>query len=125
MLIDTDKVVDDTYYDPETGRLFRVKELVTTTDDGYRVRSRNIAFQGMRRQATHVMFYIMMGRWPEPGMVIDHKDCKQWNTKWNNLREATQQQNIFNRYITGRHLTEQERQALYGEFAYKGEKDVV
>jgi hypothetical protein len=52
----------------------------------------NLAF----KQATHCIFYIMMHRWPRPGMFIDHIDGDVTNNRWSNLREVTPQQNRWN-----------------------------
>lgn len=92
-------MIDNLYYDEETGKLFRVKELKCTGDDNT---TNTIRFQGGMKQATHVIFFLMTGRWPEPGLMIDHKDGDPSNNRWSNLREATPKQNSQNRKSPGR-----------------------
>lgn len=98
MKIDLDDVVCDTYYDPDTGKLYRVKELVATTEyeEGF-FRARNLRFDSLTKQSTHIMYFIMTGDWPEKGMHIDHIDGDSSNNKWDNLRQVTPRQNLFNR----------------------------
>ena len=49
-----------------------------------------------KKRATHVIFYIMRGRYPMPGLVIDHIDGDPTNNRWSNLRECTVAQNMRN-----------------------------
>lgn len=89
----------DMYYDPETGKLFRIKEYKCTSNDGT---INTIYYNGSNKQATHVMFFIMTGRWPAKGILIDHKDGDPYNNNWANLREATHKQNSQNTRSRGR-----------------------
>jgi hypothetical protein len=41
------------------------------------------------RRANRVIFYMMAGRWPAPGLVVNHIDHDVTNNKWQNLRECT------------------------------------
>ncbi len=45
--------------------------------------------------AHRIIWVIMTGRWPEND--IDHEDTDGLNNRWDNLREATDSQNNFNR----------------------------
>lgn len=97
--------VGDLYYDPETGKLYRIKELKCTADDDT---TNGIRGWGRNVQATHAMFFIMTGRWPESGMIIDHIDGDSSNNRWENLREATVAQNAQNRQEPGRYIKTEE-----------------
>ena len=39
---------------------------------------------------------MMVGNWPAPGMVIDHRDRDVTNNAWSNLREVTVSENNCN-----------------------------
>ena len=88
-------MVDETTlrYEPETGKLFRVRELATSKPDGS---TNNIWFGDRQHPAARVIFRLMTGRWPHLGMVIDHIDRDPTNNKWENLREVTHAQNMRN-----------------------------
>jgi hypothetical protein len=91
---------DGFYYEPETGRLFRIEEIqVSREDNDGKVRSNRKFFLGTQRLCTHIIFFIMTGKWPT---LIDHKDTNPWNHKWENLREATKEQNRQNSQSIGR-----------------------
>lgn len=89
-------------YDPATGlfrwRLPRKKVRVgdvagRVREDGHRVICVN------RRQylASHLAWLYMTGSWPDP--EVDHRDKNPSNDAWENLREATRQQQCFNRRV--------------------------
>ncbi len=65
----------------------------TINTDGYHV----IRVDGVQYMASNLAWLYMTGEWPTN--QIDHSDLNGSNTKWNNLRLATQQQNNFNRGI--------------------------
>lgn len=130
------------FYNKETGRLYRIQEMTTTRDKGDRIAPRSITFQGKQNQATRIIFYLVMGRWPAEGMVIDHRDCDVNNNRWNNLREATYAQNMYNKTPPGRWVNADEgfvrgvskignryrvllNGILFGSFATKEEANVV
>lgn len=95
---------DDFYYEPSTGRLFKIQEIIVTeeSDHDSKVRSTRRKFNGIQRLCTHIIFFIMTSKWPEPGNLIDHKDNNPYNNEWKNLREATYTQNAHNRQSSGR-----------------------
>jgi hypothetical protein len=49
-----------------------------------------------KRKATHVIHYMMAQRWPNPGLVIDHRNRDGRDNRWANLRETTQSRNLMN-----------------------------
>jgi hypothetical protein len=50
----------------------------------------------LKKKATHVIHYMMTGRYPAPGLVIDHRSRDGRDNRWANLREVTQSQNLMN-----------------------------
>lgn len=54
-----------------------------------------IAIDGVKHKRGRLAFLYMVGRWPED--AIDHIDGDSLNDVWDNLREATIQQNNWNR----------------------------
>ena len=48
------------------------------------------------RRANRLIFFMLTGRWPLPGHVIDHRDRDPTNNRADNLREATYAQNRAN-----------------------------
>jgi hypothetical protein len=98
-------------YDPETGRLWRtdtagniVREVWTWRENPAEGRLQinpvNVPGLGVRG-ANRVIFFMMLGRWPAPGMNVDHIDRDVTNNAWNNLRECTPSQNCMNRRVPG------------------------
>jgi hypothetical protein len=92
-------------YDPAEGRLYRTDaegrvrhELSLWREDekdGFAVG--NIWLPGIgTRRANRVIFYLMAGRWPAAGMMIDHVNRDVTDSRWANLREATPSQNARN-----------------------------
>jgi hypothetical protein len=59
--------------------------------DGYRI----ITIYGERYKASRLAFALMKGRWPT--VEIDHENRVNDDDRWDNLREATLQQNSANR----------------------------
>lgn len=53
-----------------------------------------IGIKGKSYLAHRLIYFWVMGKWPK--YQIDHKDCNKTNNKWDNLREATNQQNSLN-----------------------------
>lgn len=91
-------------YDPETGAFtwkvmlaYRAKVGAVagwSGDDG-RI---TITINNTYYKAHRLAWLYMTGRWPEQD--IDHRDLDASNNRWNNLREATPAQNLWN---TGAH----------------------
>jgi 23S rRNA G2069 N7-methylase RlmK/C1962 C5-methylase RlmI len=54
-----------------------------------------VHFMGMRKPRSHVIWFKNYGVWPKG--ELDHKDGNHNNDAISNLREATRQQNNFNR----------------------------
>lgn len=92
------------FYNSGTGRLYRVTEIATSREKEGRIASKSITFHGKQRPSTHLIFFLMTGRFPTEGMVIDHKDRNPDNNEWENLREATHAQNMYNKGDPGRHV---------------------
>ena len=91
-------------YEPEEGLLWRKEpdgslREVSLVHECNKERFRTAApeFRGERIQATHIIWMLMKRRWPEPGMVMDHKDRNRRNCRWSNLRELTVGQSNMNR----------------------------
>lgn len=90
-------------YNPNTGQLWRIKEIETTKTRLYdeRIISAKINCPGnYAKVVTHVIWKIMTGSWPK--LWIDHINGIVEDMSWNNLREATPQQNAANRNSPGR-----------------------
>ena len=94
-------------YDPIEGQLWRldqygvIRREVTTwhidkVSGRYAISSIWIPGLG-GRGPNRVIFCMMSGRWPQPGMDIDHINRDVRDNRWVNLRECTRQQNIQNR----------------------------
>lgn len=60
---------------------------------GYRC----IEIDGEKLLAHRVAWLLQTGQWPT--YTIDHRDGDSRNNRWDNLREATQRENSFNRSI--------------------------
>jgi hypothetical protein len=97
-------------YSPGAGRLWSlnragmpVRELSLWRWDEARGRCviNSISIGGKSKRATHVIFRIMVGRYPGPGMVIDHRDRRPMNNAFGNLRECTIAENNLNRDCSG------------------------
>lgn len=83
----------DCRYDPETGEWTRVKtgEPIGAIDvSGYCY----FYVRGIRVWAHRAAWLYVTGVWPSD--EIDHRDRDRSNNRWDNLREATRQQNSAN-----------------------------
>ena len=97
-------------YEPSSGKLFRrlpngkIQELAVTVErqNVGRFVSSQVGFKWYRLTITHIMFMLMMKRWPRLDHVIDHRDHDVFNCRWSNLREATPSQNAYNSVSIGR-----------------------
>lgn len=87
-------------YDPNTGYFTWKVRLANATlidgdagwsnKDGYT----EIQIQGKSYRAGRLAWLYMTGKWPKD--EIDHKDLNKSNDKWENLREADRNQNLYN-----------------------------
>lgn len=64
---------------------------------------RQIMLDGTNYREHRVIWLWMTGKWPEK--LIDHKDGNGLNNAWENLREATHQQNAFNKRPSSRNTS--------------------
>lgn len=88
------------HYDPETGlftRLVSVKQgragdIAGSIDSRFYI---SISIDGKNYRAHRLAWLYMTGKFPK--RHIDHKDTIRHHNWWDNLREATNQQNQFNR----------------------------
>lgn len=84
------------HYDPDTGLLTRIKQNSIAggrEPNGY-IR---ISVQGRRYLAHRLAWLYMTGEWPKE--FIDHDDRIRDNNKWDNLFEATNQENQRNQSL--------------------------
>mgnify|MGYP001605842924 FL=1 len=95
---------DGYHYDPVQGRLFKIEEVeITGVDDcDGEVRARRRGFLGVGRLCTHFIYFMMTGKWIAEGNLIDHSNGNSLDNCWENLREATREQNTHNRGTVGR-----------------------
>jgi HNH endonuclease len=95
-------------YLPDTGQLFRREangglrplRLVKEKKAGDEVAA--ASFRGNAITVTHIAFMLIRRRWPLAGMVINHRDGKISNNRWQNLREGPQRHNAMNVQEPGR-----------------------
>jgi hypothetical protein len=84
-------------YDPETGLWLWLEGKRTGyfagSDQG---RYNRIQIDGKSYMSGRLAWFYMTGVWPLE--LIDHKNRDSHDDRWDNLREATCQQNNFNRY---------------------------
>lgn len=88
-------------YDPETGIFSRkIKTTSRASDIGVPIGSLDTKgylftrILGKYYLLHRLAWFYMTGKWPEN--EIDHKDLNKSNNKWENLREATSNQNKYN-----------------------------
>lgn len=86
-------------YEPESGKLknriyrpgCKAGTEAGTVSNGYLQVQLDMVFY----KAHRVIWLMQTGKWPEH--CIDHRDGNRLNNRWENLREATWQQNALNR----------------------------
>jgi len=71
----------------------------TVSSGGYR----SIKIDGKQYQAQNLAWLYMTGEWPAG--LVDHKDNDCGDNRWENLRLATHQQNMFNRTLNKNNKT--------------------
>lgn len=87
-------------YDPVTGQFTCIKKWCSKVMVGevvgcYATGYWKVSFLGMPYLAHILAWFYMTGEWPK--VEIDHKDRDKSNNQWGNLRQATRQQNEFNK----------------------------
>ena len=92
-------------YDRETGQLFRRGKHGVLRPAGWQNGDGAIRVDiNNRKYLVHVVIWAWMtGKWPN--QRIDHKDRCRWHNWWDNLREATQSQNLANAGISSRNTS--------------------
>lgn len=87
------------HYDPETGKFSRLTsaggahigdEPGYTHEHGYRI----ISIGTVKYRAHRLAWFYMKGEWPKED--VDHRNTIPDDNRWENLREATDQQNLQN-----------------------------
>jgi len=107
-------------YQPDSGKFFWKKtapqgtrqegrETATINSNGYKL----IKLKGVLYRAHRVAFLLMNGEFP---LVVDHINRDRSDNKWDNLREASHQENCFNRSLDTRNRT-----GITGVFFYAAE----
>lgn len=81
-------------YAPESGELsWRVAPVQVRKNSSIRT-YKLFGVNGRSYRAHRLIWLYMTGKWPT--YFIDHKDGNHLNNRWENLREATPQQNVRN-----------------------------
>jgi len=82
-------------YDPDTGVLIwrkTGKEAGWVSEKGYR----RVSIMGKSFMATHIIWCMMTGSYPDEDMVIDHINRDRLDNRWDNLRQANRSINGLN-----------------------------
>lgn len=82
------------------------------------MRYRHISLFGRRYPASHIAWLLMTGEWPK--MPIDHRNNDSTDDRWQNLRLATQAQNIANASIRSTNTS-----GYKGVYPHKGNRWVA
>lgn len=112
-MITVDKLRDRYNYDRETGKVTRKKKLgrwhagteVGTVGTYGRSDFKYLVWkqQGFVRPLTHLIWALETGAFPDPDVLIDHRNNNALDNRWDNLRLATSQHNNINRRNWGRY----------------------
>lgn len=100
-LLTQERLKEKLRYDPESGQFYWLKtnrayawvgrRAGRAAKDGYV----KVSIDGTIYKAHRLAWFYMTGKWPRE--QIDHRDMDRSNNAWENLREATNRQNTFNR----------------------------
>lgn len=95
-------------YEPETGKWFWLVTTSSRSPKGKETgnvstnwqkattpKRRYVRFNGKLYLAARLAFFYMTGRWPTP--TVDHINRDSLDDRWENLREATYEENNRNR----------------------------
>lgn len=104
---ETTELVKQTFrYDPESGQLFRLRRVLGARFGepvGYANKNSRtgktyiLVRMNYGTYVAHRLIWVLVqGRWPAPGMDIDHEDGDGTNNRWTNLREVTHVENQKN-----------------------------
>lgn len=88
--IDYDPVEGTFYWSDHPDNKFPGRQTGTVGPHGYRV----ISYRGTQLRCSRIAFACITGEWPE--FDIDHKNRDTIDDRWENLREATESQNLAN-----------------------------
>lgn len=98
-LLTLDRLKELFHYNPETGKFTRLTsaggahvgdEPGYMHDHGYRI----ISIGGVKYRAHRLAWFYMTGEWPKED--VDHRNTIPDDNRWENLREATDAQNLQN-----------------------------
>lgn len=111
MTITADDARELFIYEPETGLLKwrnnagRWGLIPAGTVVGYVAKLGYVqfVFRGHKYSVGPVAWLYVTGKWP--AALIDHKDGNPNNNRWDNLREATHMQNMWNAKLSARNTT--------------------
>ncbi|QDP62357.1 MAG: hypothetical protein Unbinned8472contig1000_57 [Prokaryotic dsDNA virus sp.] len=86
-------------YNPDTGRIYKLsyrdgKPHWSLGDKSMAKGYRLIRFKGKAYLSHRVAYFLYTGEWPE--LMIDHKNRVKDDNRWDNLRQATAQENSIN-----------------------------
>jgi len=88
-------------YDPVTGILTRIKWTKNAVLGPIEAGRHKTSYEGIPYIITHLIWALYYGYWPD--CLVDHRDGDKRNTKIKNLRQATHQQNQFNKVGFGKY----------------------
>lgn len=112
-------------YNPETGKFYwrnNASQYKSGDEAGCSIKEGyvKIGVKGSKYFRSRLAFLYMMKRWPKE--QIDHKNGIMSDDRWCNLREATPQENSFNRIVQNK-ITGLRGASLSGKLYYSYIKD--